>query len=94
MARAIWEGIVLAESDDIVEVDGYTYFPEDAVRWQHLKPSEKKSVCGWKGTARYWDISLNGNVNTDAAWNYAEPKPAAQIVKSRIGFWRGVQIER
>ena len=44
MARAIWEGIVLAESDDIVEVDGYTYFPEDAVRWQHLKPSEKKSA--------------------------------------------------
>ncbi len=90
--KAIWQGVVLAESDDCVVVDGYTYFPREAVRSEFLKPSDTKSRCFWKGTASYYDVEVNGKQNRDAAWEYREPSPAAQMVKGRIGFWRGVQV--
>jgi uncharacterized protein (DUF427 family) len=90
--KAIWQGVVLAESDDCVVVDGYTYFPREAVRWEFLKPSDTKSRCFWKGTASYCDIEVNGMRNPDAAWEYREPSQAAQMVKDRIGFWRGVEV--
>ena len=90
--KAIWQGVELAESDDCVVVDGYTYFPRHAVRREHLRPSDKTSRCVWKGTASYYDIEVNGKVNSDAAWEYREPSQAAQMVKDRIGFWRGVEV--
>jgi uncharacterized protein (DUF427 family) len=94
MARAVWAGAVLAESADTIEVDGYTYFPLDSVRWEHLKPSEHRSVCGWKGVASYWDVEVKGERNERAVWSYKDPKPAAERVSGRVGFWRGVAIER
>ena len=94
MARAVWAGAVLAESEDTIVVDGYTYFPLDAVRWQFLKESEHQSVCGWKGVAKYWDIEVEGQRNQSAVWSYSDPKPAAKHVTGRVGFWRGVVIER
>lgn len=94
MTRAIWNGAVVAESNDGIVVDGYTYFPKTAVRWELLQPSEHRSVCGWKGEASYYTIQVNGATNPAAAWEYVNPKPAATAVKDRIGFWRGVQIER
>jgi len=94
MARAIWNDIILAESDDVMVVDGYSYFPRDAVRWEHLEPSAHTSVCGWKGRATYHSIVVDGARNPDAAWEYGDPKPDAEAVRGRIGFWRGVRIER
>jgi uncharacterized protein (DUF427 family) len=91
--RAIWEGVVLAESDDCVVVDGYTYFPRAAVHAQFLKPSETTTRCLWKGTASYFDVEVNGRRNRDAAWEYREPSDAAQMVRDRIGFWRGVKVK-
>src|SRR5205085_1632330 len=81
MARAIWDGVVLAENDRTINVDGYTYFPAMSVRWERLKPSSKTSVCGWKGTASYWDVEVDGKRNAQAAWQYLEPKPEARVVK-------------
>jgi len=89
MARAVWSGAVLADSADVVVVDGYTYFPRTAVRWALFE----RSVCGWKGEAHYYSIRVNGALNPAAAWEYADPKPAATAVKARVGFWRGVKIE-
>src|SRR6266700_31948 len=77
MQKAIWKGAVLAESDDTIVVDGYTYFPRAAVRWEHLKPVEKTSLCPWKGTASYFDVEVGDKRNEGAAWQYANPKPAA-----------------
>lgn len=93
MARAVWNGVVIAESDDVVVVDGYTYFPRDNARWDHLEASAHRSRCFWKGTASYFDVVVGGKVNPDAACWYPEPSPAASMVKDRVAFWRGVKIE-
>lgn len=93
MAKAVWEGTVLAESDDIVLVEGNKYFPPDALHWAFFKPSAQTTVCPWKGTASYYDIEVNGKKNSAAAWYYKEPKPAASQLRGRVAFWRGVQVQ-
>ena len=93
MARAIWNGAVIAESDDIVEVEGNLYFPRDSVDEQYLEPSDTTTVCSWKGTANYHTLVVDGERNADALWYYAEPLDAAEHVRDRVAFWRGVRVE-
>lgn len=93
MAKATWEGAVIAESDSCVVVEGNQYFPLESVRKEYLQPSRKTTVCGWKGLARYYDIVVDGKRNADAAWYYADPLPAASNIKGRVAFWRGVRVE-
>lgn len=94
MVRAIWNDTVIAESDDVEMVDGYAYFPEGAVDTRYLRPSDRQSVCPWKGVARYYDIVVDGDENRAAAWQYREPTPrAAPRVGGRIAFWK-LKIER
>ncbi|MCA9173842.1 MAG: DUF427 domain-containing protein [Planctomycetales bacterium] len=93
MAKAIWNGVVLAESDDTEMVEGNHYFPPESVGSEHLKPSETTTVCGWKGTANYYHVVADGAENRDAAWYYADPKPAASQIKGYIAFWKGVQVQ-
>jgi uncharacterized protein (DUF427 family) len=93
MARALWNGAVLAESDRCEVVEGNQYFPPDSVNRQHFRPSEKHTVCPWKGTASYYHVVVNEKVNKDAAWYYPEPSEAARHIKDYVAFWRGVEIE-
>ena len=93
MPRATWNGAVIAESDDVVIVDGYTYFPRNAVRPDALASSDHTSACPWKGQASYYSVTVDGQRNQDAAWEYRDPKPAAAAVRDRIAFWRGVRVE-
>jgi uncharacterized protein (DUF427 family) len=93
MAKAIWEGVVLADSDDIVTVEGNKYFPADAVHREYFKPSSQTTICPWKGTASYYDIEVNGKTNAAAAWYYAQPKAAASQIRGRVAFWKGVRVE-
>ena len=93
MPRAIWQGRVIAESDDCEIVEGNVYFPAESVRRAFLEPSPTTTVCGWKGTARYYSIAVGGARNPDAAWFYPDPKPEAARIKGRVAFWRGVVIE-
>lgn len=94
MPKAVWKGTVIAESDDVEVVDGYSYFPADAVDRRYLQASDHRSRCAWKGTASYYDVVVDGEVNRAAAWHYPDPSPrAAPLVRGRIGFWRGVKIE-
>jgi uncharacterized protein (DUF427 family) len=90
----LWNGQVVAESDDIVEVEGNAYFPRDAVRAEHLRASAHHTVCGWKGDCSYFDVVVDGRVNENAAWYYEDPKPAAANIRGRVAFWRGVTVER
>jgi uncharacterized protein (DUF427 family) len=92
MMRAIWNGVVLAESDDTVVVEGNHYFPEDALRREYFRDSDLHSVCPWKGTASYYDVVVGDAVNAGAAWYYPTPKPAAQEITGRVAFWKGVQV--
>jgi uncharacterized protein (DUF427 family) len=92
MATATWNGTVIAESDDTVIVEGNHYFPRDAVRSEYLRESDTQTVCPWKGTASYYTVELDGESNVDAAWYYPQPKDAAENIRDRVAFWRGVQV--
>ncbi|HVF67828.1 MAG TPA: DUF427 domain-containing protein [Pyrinomonadaceae bacterium] len=91
--KATWKGEVIAESDDTVVVEGNHYFPAGSIKREHFRESETHTVCGWKGTASYYDVVVGGDVNRDAAWFYPEPKDAAKEIKDRVAFWRGVKVE-
>lgn len=93
MARATWNGTVLAESDSTVVVEGNHYFPPDSVRAGVLHSSEMHSVCPWKGDASYYTVVAGGETNPDAAWYYPAPKDAAREIKDHVAFWKGVQID-
>lgn len=90
--KAIWKGVVVAESDDTVLVEGNHYFPPAAVKKEYLLPSNTKTMCSWKGQASYHTLFVNGDANPDAAWFYPEPKEAAAAIKGRIAFWKDVQV--
>jgi uncharacterized protein (DUF427 family) len=93
MPRAIWNGAVLAESDRTETVEGNHYFPPDALRREFFRDSATHTACGWKGTASYYDVVVNGRENRDAAWYYPEPLPAARNIAGYVAFWKGVQVE-
>lgn len=90
--KATWNGHLIAESADTVVVDGNHYFPRDALVESAFEPSSHTTVCGWKGTANYLDVVVDGRTNQNAAWYYAEPKSAAAQIKGRVAFWRGVSV--
>lgn len=94
MARAIWQGQVIAESDEYEVVEGNVYFPPDAIKKEFFQPSEHHSVCPWKGTASYHHVVVGGERNDDAAWFYPDPKSAAANIKDHVAFWKGVTVER
>ena len=90
--KAIWNHKVVAESDETIVVEGNHYFPRNSVREEYLAPSDTTSVCGWKGTASYHTLMVDGEQNIDAAWYYPEPKPAAAQIRGAIAFWKGVEV--
>lgn len=93
MVRAIWNGKVIAESDETIVVEGNHYFPPESVNMEFLHESETHTVCPWKGIASYYTIEVDGKVNRDGAWYYPKPGRAVNPIKNYIAFWRGVQIE-
>jgi uncharacterized protein (DUF427 family) len=93
MAKATWNGTVLAESDDVQIVEGNVYFPPDSLKEEYLKKSDTHSTCPWKGLANYYHIEVGGETNRDAAWYYPEPKDAAKHIKDHVAFWKGVKVE-
>ena len=90
--KATWNNQVIAESDDTVVVEGNHYFPPESLKREYFKDSDTTTRCGWKGTANYYSIEVDGDVNRDAAWYYAEPFEAAEKIRGRVAFWRGVQV--
>jgi uncharacterized protein (DUF427 family) len=90
--KATWNGATIAESTDIVTVEGNAYFPADAVNQTYLKPSDHHSTCPWKGVASYYSLSVDGKENPNAAWYYPTPKDAAKQIAGRVAFWKGVQV--
>ena len=91
--KAIWNGAVIAQSDDTVVVEGNHYFPEAALNREYMTFSNHKSSCPWKGQASYYSLMVDGELNADAVWFYADPKPEAETIKGRVAFWKGVKVE-
>jgi uncharacterized protein (DUF427 family) len=93
MPKAIWNGKVIAESEQTEMVEGNHYFPADSVNRELLRDSDKTTICPWKGTASYYDVVVDGQVNAAAAWYYPQPKEAASQIANHVAFWRGVKVE-
>lgn len=93
MTRAIWNGTVIAESPETIVVEGNHYFPADSVDPTVIRDSDHTSRCPWKGTARYKDVVVDGEVNADAAWYYPEPSRAAREIAGHYAFWHGVEVQ-
>ncbi len=90
--RAIWNGAVLAESDDTVVVEGNHYFPKESLREDYFLPSDRRTVCPWKGVASYRSAWVDGEVNRDAAWEYRRPSILARKIKNRVAFGQDVRV--
>ncbi|MCC6601833.1 MAG: DUF427 domain-containing protein [Anaerolineae bacterium] len=92
MAKAIWNGVVLAESNQTVVVEGNHYFPASAINREYFKESSHHTTCHWKGVASYYTLEVNGQKNENAAWYYPTPSAKASQIKDHVAFWRGVQV--
>jgi uncharacterized protein (DUF427 family) len=91
--KAIWNNVILAESDQTIVIEGNHYFPAQAIHRQYFTESDTHSRCPWKGEASYYTLVVDGQTNKDAAWYYPDPKPAAEEIRGYIAFWRGVRVE-
>ena len=94
MYQAVWNGKVIAESDNTVEVEGNQYFPMESVNKAFLKSSTLISTCPWKGEASYFNLEVDGKTNSDAVWSYLAPKEKAIQIAGRVAFWRGVEVTK
>lgn len=92
--QAVWRGTVLAESDDIVEVEGNAYFPRESLKPEYFQSTRMTTVCPWKGTAHYFTVTVDGHGNRDAAWTYPEPSRAAEQIRDHVAFWRGIEVHK
>lgn len=92
MPKATWNGTVIAQSDRTEIVEGNHYFPPDSIDRQYFQPSDHHTVCGWKGTASYYDIDVHGKTNSQAAWFYPAPKDAVAKIKDYVAFWKGIEV--
>jgi uncharacterized protein (DUF427 family) len=90
--KAIWNQVIIAESNDNLMREGNCYFPPDSVMHEFLFESKTHTTCSWKGIASYYDVVVDGSINRDAAWYYPEPKPEALEIKNYIAFWHGVKV--
>ena len=92
MVMAMWNGTILAESDETIIVEGNHYFPPGSIRKEYFQESETHTICGWKGVTSYYDIQVDGILNIDAAWDYQSPNKAACRIAGYVAFWRGVKV--
>ncbi len=90
--KATWNNALIAESNDTIVVENNHYFPKSSLNTDCIRPSDKHTQCSWKGEASYFDVVVDGTENKDAAWYYPHPKPAAENIKDRVAFWKGVKI--
>jgi uncharacterized protein (DUF427 family) len=93
MPKAIWNGAVLAESNNCEVVEGNQYFPPDSIERQYFQDSSTHTTCPWKGEASYYTIAVDGKENKDAAWYYPKAKDAAKNIEGYLAFWKGVTVE-
>lgn len=96
VAKAIWNAVVLAESEKYEIVEGNVYFPPESIKREYFRDSTTEYDCPWKGHANYYDVVVGGEANRDAAWYYPDPKPAAKQIKAHVAFdiGKGVIVER
>ncbi len=90
--RAVWNGVTIAESDETVVVEGNHYFPPESVRFEYLRPTWMRTLCPWKGVARYFTVQVGGAEIKDAAWTYPRPWPWIRKIRGHVAFWSGAEL--
>ena len=90
--KAMWNNVVIAESDATEIIDGNHYFPFNSIKSKYFVKTELTTVCGWKGKANYYSVMVDGKINKDCAWYYADPNDAASKIKGMVAFWNGINI--
>ena len=90
--KAIWNEVTLAESDETIVVEGHHYFPPESVRWVQLEKTRMRTLCPWKGIARYYNVEVGGERNRNAAWSYPQPLPWIRKIRRHVAFWSGVEL--
>jgi uncharacterized protein (DUF427 family) len=93
MAKATFNGQVVAQSDHTVIVEGNHYFPPDSIDKQYFSEHDRTTVCPWKGTASYYTVSVDGQHAEAAAWYYPEPKAKADNIRDHVAFYPAVKVE-
>jgi len=93
MPQAVWNGQIIADSDDTILVEANHYFPPESLNRELLQESDLNTVCGWKGTASYFDVVVDGQTNKDAAWYYPSPKDSVSNIRDHVAFWKGVEVQ-
>lgn len=92
MPKAVWNDVVIAQTERFETVEGNIYFPQETLNMQHFRPSDTRTTCAWKGVASYYDIVVGDSINKDGAWYYPAPKAAAANIAGHVAFWRGVKV--
>ncbi len=92
--KASWNGQLIAESTETIIIEGNHYFPPSSINREFFKPSDSHTLCPWKGVASYYNVLVDGQENSDAAWFYSDPKDAAAGIKNFVAFWKGVKVEK
>ena len=90
--KALLNGKVIAKSNDTIVVEGNHYFPPESLQKEYFKDSETQYTCPWKGEARYYHLLVDGKELEDGAWEYPNPKEAAQKIAGHIAFDPEVKI--
>lgn len=90
--KAIWQGVVLAESNKTINIEGNHYFPPESMHREYFIANDEHTICPWKGVASYFDIKIGNNLNSSAAWYYPDPKYLALAIKGYIAFWHGIEV--
>ncbi|WP_416867668.1 MAG: DUF427 domain-containing protein [Imperialibacter sp.] len=92
--KAIWNGQVIAESNDTIVIENNHYFPANTIKSEYFKASNTHTVCPWKGTASYYTLEVAGEQNQDAAWYYPKTSDLARNIEGYVAFWKGVKVEK
>ncbi|APU68792.1 DUF427 domain-containing protein [Christiangramia flava] len=90
--KAVWNGSVIAESEETRIVESNHYFPMDSLKPEYFTNSKKETRCAWKGKAAYFHLHVKGEVNEDAAWYYPKASYAAKPIENYVAFWKGVKV--
>jgi uncharacterized protein (DUF427 family) len=91
--KAIFNDVVIAESNETVVVENNHYFPPQSLKREYFLASDRKSTCPWKGLASYYSVNVAGKTGEDVAWYYPSPSAAAHEIKDHVAFWKGVRVE-
>ncbi len=90
--RALYQGHVIADTDDALILQEATYppvvyFPREDVGMEYMSRTERSTNCPYKGDASYYTVLMNGHIAENAVWSYENPYSAMDLIAGRLAFY-------